>query len=135
MMAGYSGKTLSLKLGLKPGMVCLLIDPEQAYLDEIADISGQLQIDILPKQEYDFIHAFCLNKVQLNAVLKTYKKVLKKSGMLWISWPKKASGIKTDIDENVVRETGLESGIVDVKVAAIDEKWSGLKFVYRLKDR
>ena len=134
-MAGYSEKSLSAKLGLKPGMVCLLINASQSYLGGISDISGQLQIDTTPKQEYDFIHAFCLNSSQLIAALKTYKKFLKKSGMFWISWPKKASGVVSDLNDNVVREAGLKSGLVDVKVAAVDDKWSGEKFVYRLKDR
>ena len=76
-----------------------------------------------------------MNKEELGKILPQLKSLLNKNGMLWISWPKKASKVMTDLDENVVRDIGLQNGLVDVKVCAVDEIWSGLKFVYRLKDR
>lgn len=83
----------------------------------------------------DFIHLFTDNKKEFESGFLKAKKHLKPTGMLWISWPKKSSKVPTDLDENVIRDFGLANGLVDVKVCAIDEVWSGLKFVYRLKDR
>jgi len=83
----------------------------------------------------DFIHFFATRRRQLEQKFAALKKALAKDGMLWISWPKGSSGVATDLNENVVREIGLARGLVDVKVCAIDSVWSGLKFVYRLRDR
>jgi hypothetical protein len=83
----------------------------------------------------DFIHLFAADKKIFEREFKRLKKGLRKDGMLWVSWPKKSSTITTDLDENVIRNFGLANGLVDVKVCAIDETWSGLKFVFRLKDR
>ena len=82
-----------------------------------------------------FIHAFFVNSQKLDQQFPALKKALDQSGSLWISWPKKAAKVETDITENTVREIGLRHGLVDIKVCAVDEVWSGLKFVYRLKDR
>ncbi len=83
----------------------------------------------------DFIHCFETSETALRALFPQFRPLLKPAGMVWISWPKKASKVPTDLDENKVRAIGLETGLVDVKVCAIDEVWSGLKFVIRLKDR
>ncbi|MCA9998900.1 MAG: hypothetical protein KDE56_24225, partial [Anaerolineales bacterium] len=83
----------------------------------------------------DFIHLFTVSMAELETLLPQLKAALTKDGMLWISWPKKAAKIATDLDGNRVRELGLATGLVDVKVAAVDEVWSGLKFVYRREDR
>ena len=83
----------------------------------------------------DYIHFFTKEKTELLAQIGTLKSAIKKDGLLWISWPKKASKVPTDVTEALVRETGLNAGLVDVKICAVDEIWSGLKFVYRLKDR
>ncbi len=83
----------------------------------------------------DFIHLFTGSREELEAEFPRLKAALSPGGLLWISWPKGASKVKTDLNENVVREIGLANGLVDVKVAAIDATWSGLKFVYRLQDR
>jgi len=85
--------------------------------------------------EVDFIHVFVKESKVFQKEFLYCKKHLKKTGMLWISWPKKASKVATDLDENVIRDFGLEAGLVDVKVCAVDEVWSGLKFMFRLKDR
>lgn len=83
----------------------------------------------------DFIHLFCLNEEVLMAEIGRCKAMLKKGGMLWVSWPKGTSSISTDINREDVRKTGLQAGLVDVKVASINDDWSGLKFVYRTQDR
>lgn len=85
--------------------------------------------------EETFIHYFAHSRELLQHDFPTLKKALVKDGMLWISWPKKTSKIASDLDENIIREIGLNNGLVDVKVCAVDDDWSGLKFVYRLKDR
>ena len=85
--------------------------------------------------EIDFIHLFVTQFEDFQARYKSTKKILKKDGMMWISWPKKSSGVATDLDENIIRDFGLKNGLVDVKVCAIDDVWSGLKLVIRLKDR
>ncbi len=83
----------------------------------------------------DYIHLFTKSKDELQTQFPILKAALAQNGLLWISWPKKASKVTTDLNENIVREIGLQNGLVDIKVCAVDEIWSGLKFVYRLKDR
>ena len=89
----------------------------------------------LPADSLDFIHIFTTNRADFEEHFPKLKAALVSKGMLWVSWYKKSAKIPTDLDENIIREIGLAGGLVDVKVAAVDEKWSGLKFVYRLKDR
>ena len=88
-----------------------------------------------PSGEFDFIHLFVKEKKVFQQEFVKSKSHLKKEGMLWISWPKKSSKVPTDLDENSIREIGLHEGLVDVKVCAVDEVWSGLKFVFRVNDR
>lgn len=129
-MAGYSEKSLKDKLGLKPNQVTSILNAPPTYLTQMGlSIQGKLTPDS------DFIHYFTKEKEDLISEFPNLKQHLKKGGSLWISWPKGSSGIKTDANENLVRQIGLENGLVDVKVAAVDEVWSGLKFVYRLTDR
>jgi hypothetical protein len=92
---------------------------------------------ILKKQtkETDFIHFFTTQKSELEQTFSFLKNLLSKNGMLWISWPKRISGVNSDLGENIVREIGLKHGLVDIKVCAVDETWSALKFVFRIKDR
>jgi hypothetical protein len=85
-------------------------------------------------KDLDFIHVFVKNQNALTTAFE-YSRKMKPNGMLWVSWPKKTSGVPTDVNENLVRDVGLAAGLVDVKICAVDEIWSGLKFVYRLKDR
>lgn len=85
--------------------------------------------------ELDFIHLFVKDQKTFSKEFIRSKKQLKKDGMMWISWPKKASKVPTDLDENIIRDFGLKNGLVDVKVCAIDDVWSGLKFMFRIKDR
>ena len=130
MSAGYSQRSLADKLGLKAGMRVVVIHAPEGYpaLDEVEVVD-------LPAQALDFIHLFSKSRAELEAQFPKLKAALTPSGILWISWPKKAAKVETDLDETIVRERGLAIGLVDVKVAAVDAVWSGLKFVYRLKDR
>ena len=131
-MAGYSKKTLAEKLGMKPGM--------RAQVMNAPKISGMdfpegFKLVNTTSKPLDYIHLFTKNRKDLAKKFPLIAKPLEKKGMIWISWPKKSSGVETDLDENIIREIGIQYGMVDVKVAAVDEVWSGLKFVYRLKDR
>ena len=134
-MAGYSGKPLFEKLGLKPAHRVFLWNAPQSYQAELKPLRELLKFTTRPEGPLDFVHLFTDKRKQLEEQLSRLKKQLDQKGCIWISWPKKSAGVKTDLDENVVRNIGLNAGLVDVKVCAVDEIWSGLKFVYRLKDR
>lgn len=135
MTTGYSGKPLSAKLGIKPQMRIALLHTPSDYdallgvLPPGVDVANELEAPC------DLIHAFYEQRDALEAEFPRLKLALADAGSLWISWPKQASGVATDLDGNVVRAVGLAQGLVDVKVAAVDGVWSGLKFVRRLKDR
>ena len=133
--AGYSGKPLIIKLGIKPGFTICLINPPDNYFRILGELPKRVNIKKKLSGESDFIHFFTGNKKQYISKIPTLKKHFAKNGMLWISWPKKSSKIPTDLNENIIRACALENGLVDVKVCAIDKNWSGLKLVYRLKDR
>lgn len=134
-MPGYSGTPLPKKLGIKDGFrVCLV----QAPPDVKAELKSSLascKVAHEGEAPLDFAMMFTKSKSELAAEFKRIAKLLAPAGMLWVSWPKKSSGVATDLDENVVRGIGLNGGLVDVKVCAVTEVWSGLKFVRRLKDR
>ena|SRR5215831_2643228 len=127
-MAGYSGTPLHKKLGFKPGMRVHLI---RAVYKAPAGVTALSK----PAGPLDFIHVFTTEKADLEDRFGALMKGLAPAGMLWVSWPKGASKVMTDLNENVVREIGLKAGLVDVKVCAVDDVWSGLKFVRRLRDR
>ena len=134
--AGYSGTPLVKKLGIKEGFQISLIGEPDDYLNMLTGLPGKVKIHKnLNHSDLDMVHLFVNSRGVLEEVLGTAKRAIKKSGIIWASWPKKASGMPTDLTENMIRELALESGLVDVKVCAIDEIWSGLKLVYRLKDR
>lgn len=134
--AGYSKTPLIRKLGIKPGFNIHIIDAPEGYLtDTLGPLPEAVTQHAALVAELDFIHAFTKQRVVLEAHFDDWKAHLAKTGMLWISWPKKASKVPTDLDGNIVREFGLAHGLVDVKVCAVDAVWSGLKFVYRVKDR
>lgn len=135
-MAGYSGTPLLKKLGIKPGCRLVIIHEPATYWDLLAPLPEDAKILTKPGSgSADFVHLFVKEKKIFEREFKACKKALRKDGMLWVSWPKKASKVITDLDENVIRDFGLANGLVDVKVCAVDETWSGLKFMYRLTDR
>ena len=132
--AGYSGTPLYKKLGIKAGQRAWFAGHPPGYEDELHNVGDFETVQRLGK-ETDFLHFFTASRKNLVAEIPKLRDAMKIDGMLWISWPKKAAGVPTDLDENIVREIGLKAGLVDVKVCAVDETWSGLKFVFRLKDR
>ncbi|KYG83207.1 hypothetical protein AWW67_07255 [Roseivirga seohaensis] len=135
-MSGYSGTPLAKKLGIKEDFKVMLINPPDYYNGLFESLPANIEfIEDQSEVQVDFIHFFTKSEEELSNRILALKLRLKPSGMLWISWPKKASKVFTDINDSVVRRIGLESGLVDVKVCAVDEIWSGLKFVFRLKDR
>jgi hypothetical protein len=132
--AGYSGTPLPAKLGIKPEHAVLL-DGMPGHVD-----LGQLPAGVNPHRRpgrapYDVILTFCPDLARLRRRFPELAVRLTTAGALWVAWPKRASGVPTDLDENIVRDLGLSAGLVDVKVCAIDATWSGLKFVRRLRDR
>jgi hypothetical protein len=132
--AGYSGTPLVRKLGIKAGARVLLAGALPGF--ELVGLpAGVTEHRRAGAGGYDVILAFCPDRAALVARFEPLSKRLTTAGALWIGWPKQASGVPTDLTENVVREHGLGVGLVDVKVAAIDPVWAGLKFVVRLKDR
>jgi len=132
-MPGYSGTPLPKKLGIKEGFRVCLVD---APADVRAELKAELAKCEVPRSgPIDFAMVFTKSKGALPKAFARVAEQLVSAGMLWVSWPKKTSGVATDVDENVVRAIGLAAGLVDVKVCAVTEIWSGLKFVRRLKDR
>jgi hypothetical protein len=131
-MAGYSGTPLPDKLGIKPGHRVLLVGAPSGF--DVAAPQAQVQRRA-GRGPYDVVLAFCRDRSTVTKRFDDLTPRLETAGALWVAWPKKASGVRTDLSENVVRDVGLATGLVDVKVCAVDETWSGLKFVRRLKDR
>ncbi len=136
-MAGYSAKPLAAKLGIKPGMRIVLLGAPDALDALLAPLPDGVTVShsLAGVAGAPFLHYFTTQQAQLQVDFAALKAALAPDGMLWISWPKRASKVATDLDENVIRATGLAHGLVDVKVAAVDETWSALKFVYRVTDR
>jgi hypothetical protein len=130
-VAGYSGKPLRDKLGIKPGLV-VYVDGGPPHTADLLD--GSSYTARLPKQtDITLLFTTKLSRLEKRLPLVIERTVT--DGMVWVCWPKKAAKVDTDLDENIVREVGLAIGVVDVKVAAVDETWSGLKFVRRRRDR
>lgn len=117
-------------------MAYLLLNEPAHYLELFADFPSELTLLEEPTSaSLDFCHFFVTQRTELEIQLTQLKPLLKKDGLLWISWPKGKSKIPTEVNREAIREAGLASGLVDVKVCAVDKDWSALKFVYRLKDR
>ena len=136
MTAGYSGTPLPRKLGIKPGMRLALLHAPADYLQLLGELPDDVRIDrALTGGDYDFVQAFYAWRADYAGEFDLLKAAIHDAGMIWISWYKKAAKMPTDITEDVVRELALAGGLVDVKVAAIDAQWSGLKLVYRRADR
>lgn len=135
-MAGYSTRPLFKKLGIKPGFTVLVVNSPKPYPEFFSEWPEELNlVEKGSGDSIDFIHLFCTTNEELVESSKGAIPLLKKNGMLWVSWPKGKSGIQTELKREPIREYFLSQGLVDTKVAAVDETWSGLKFVYRLKDR
>ncbi len=133
-MAGYSGTPLVRKLGIRDGMTVLAVDAPAAYAAIVPDLpAGVVVCDDAARA--DVAHLFVTRRAGLQDRIGQLGECVRPDGMLWVSWPKKSSKLATDVTEDVVREAALAAGLVDVKVCAIDQTWSGLKLVYRLADR
>lgn len=134
-MAGYSNRSLVDKLGIKAGMRIAILNAPRGYRATLGKLPAGVTVVPAARGVLPFIHLFTPNRDELEAKLPSLLRALTPEGSLWVSWPKKASGVATDITEDVVRAVALPTGLVDVKVAAIDDVWSGLKLVRRLKNR
>ena len=133
-MAGYSGTPLVTKLGIKENFNAAFVNAPAGY-EESLGLSPSVIVNSRSKKPLDFVQLFVKSRHDLEDKFPQYAAKLNPSAMFWISWPKKSSGVATDLSEDVVRAIGLANGMVDVKVCAVDDIWSGLKFVFRLKDR
>ena len=136
-MAGYSGTPLLKKLGIKSGYKVLFLNEPDHYAQMLGNFPEDVQIVKSDHEELvDFIHVFCKTEEELHNLFPPLKDKLHKNGLIWVSWIKKASkNYSSTFPESEVRDLGLNIGLVDVKVCAVDEDWSGLKFVYRVEDR
>ncbi len=135
MPAGYSKRPLVDKLGIKPNSRTAIVHPPEGYEGTLGSLPAGVAPLAKPTSDLDFIQAFFMESKKLDREFDSLKKAIKQNGVLWISWPKKAAKMQTDLTEDIVRVIGLRHGLVDIKVCAVDEVWSGLKFMYRLKDR
>jgi|SRR5271165_2100439 len=133
-MPGYSGTPLPKKLGIKAGFRVRLANAPAEVRAELREALAECTVT-KNGSALDFAMVFTKSRVDLMKEFSRTAKLLASAGMIWASWPKKSSGVATDLDENVVREIGLDAGLVDVKVCAVTDVWSGLKFVRRVKDR
>jgi len=135
MSAGTPRKPLAEKLGIKAGFVVVVIDPPTDYRRLLGRLPDRVTIRTRLDGRVNMIHAFVREHSGLEASFDRWKGAIPPDGSLWISWPKQSAGVPTDLTEDVVRSVALAHGLVDVKVCAVDETWSGLKLVYRLADR
>ena len=123
------------KLGIKEGFRMCAVEAPDDYLSLLGPLPDGVSQHALAEADLDFVHLFATSEAELRHELERARGRIVQNGMIWISWPKKASGVPSDLDGNVVRGVGLSSGLVDVKVCAVDDTWSGLKFVIRREDR
>ena len=134
-MPGYSGTPLPKKLGIKNRFRICLVNAPADVREKLREAISACEVLSEPRGPLDFVMFFTRSRADLSREFSRLAKELSTAGMLWVSWPKKSSAVATDVDENVVREIGLSAGLVDVKVCAVTEVWSGLKFVRRVADR
>jgi len=134
-MSGYSGTPLLQKLGIKAGMKLMVLNPPPGYDRTLGPLPDGVKRAAALQRPLDFVHCFVTSRATLEARFARLAAALAPAGMLWISWPKKAAKVETDLTEDLVRAIALAGGLVDVKVCAVDEAWSGLKLVRRLRDR
>jgi hypothetical protein len=133
--SGYSGTTLAKKLGIKPGYTLRLVNEPPYYFDLFTDLPGSLIIVNDTNTRKNLIHYFSVSASQLQQDLPNLRNEIEPNGIIWVSWPKKSSKTITDLSEDVIRKTALANGLVDIKVCAVDDTWSGLKLVIPIKAR
>ncbi|WP_068109607.1 DUF3052 family protein [Tropicimonas marinistellae] len=130
-MAGYSGKPLAEKLGLRVGDLSVAVGAPQGYVEMLGEMGRGVRTGDAPVAGAAFIHLFAARRDALETLIAQALAAMDRHGMIWVSWPKRASKVPTDVTEDVIREIALPLGLVDVKVCAVDEVWSGLKLVIR----
>jgi Protein of unknown function (DUF3052) len=133
-MAGYSGTPLIKKLGIKSGFNIAFVNAPSGFASGL-ELPSEVVINSKSKKPIDFVLLFVRSEKELKQKFSKLAEQLKPDGMFWVGWPKKSSGVATDLTFANVQTIGIAAGLVDVKICAIDETWSGLKFVYRLRDR
>src|SRR5882672_4153292 len=133
-MAGYSGTPLVKKLGIKSGFNIALVNAPRDFALQL-DLPANVTINLKTRKPLDLALLFVKTEEQLTVSFGQYAAQLTPAGMLWVAWPKKSSGLATSLSFTNVQGVGLAAGLVDVKICAVDDVWSGLKFVFRLKDR
>lgn len=134
-MAGYSGTPLPQKLGIKPGMIVVAIDPPDDYRKVLGQIPSGVNFATRPVGNTKFVHLFVKERRALGNQLQLLRRKIAEDAAIWVSWPKKSSGVPTDVTEDVIRSVALPLGFVDIKVCAVDDTWSGLKLMVRRENR
>ncbi len=132
---GYSSTPLAKKLGIKPGFIIKLVNAPDNYFDLFTDLPADLNFIEDDSTKKDLVHFFTKKEDEFINILPLLKNQIRPNGIIWASWPKKASKIITDITEDTIRNYAIKIGLVDIKVCAVDEIWSGLKLVIPVKDR
>jgi Protein of unknown function (DUF3052). len=135
MTIGYSGTPLAKKLGIKDGSVVVAVNAPDDYAELLAPIPDGVIIKNSPQSNVDLIHLFTNSRAGLFHDLSKFRNLIKQDGIIWVSWYKKSAKLATEITEDTVREAAFPLGLVDIKVCAVDEKWSGLKLVIRKENR
>jgi hypothetical protein len=135
MPAGYSPRALADKLGIKPGSSLLLVHPPEGYATTLGALPPGVRLEGRLREGLDVVHVFVFRRAELLRGIASWREAIFPAGSLWVSWPKKTSKVPSDLTEDVIREVALGSGLVDVKVCAVDGTWSGLKLVVPVKDR
>jgi hypothetical protein len=134
-MAGYSGTPLAQKLGIKPAMTVTVVNEPADYRQLLGEGADTVKFSDRTRTDSDFVHLFTTRRGELEKQLSRLRKKIPDTATIWVSWPKRASGVTTDLTEDVIRAVALPLGFVDVKVCAIDETWSGLKLMVRRANR
>jgi hypothetical protein len=134
-LAGYSRTPLAKKLGIKPGMILRVVNAPGNYAALVAPLPERVVISPNSEQELDMVHVFTRSRSELLELLKAFQRKIKQDGIIWVSWPKKSSGVPSEVTEDTIRDVALPLGLVDIKVCAVDETWSGLKLVIRVENR
>lgn len=135
MPAGYSRRSLADKLGLAAGQRVHFSALPRDVERELGALPDGIERSASLRGTFDYLHAFVTTRAELERVVTQFKAALAPTGMFWVSWPKKSSGVATDVTEDVIRAIALPRGLVDIKVCAVSEVWSGLKLVVPVKDR
>ena len=134
-MVGYSGTPLAKKIGVREGISIWLVNPPDYYFDLFTDMPEKIKVLKKRSEQIDMIHFFTNSQKELVEQLPLLKKQIAKNGMIWVSWPKKAAKIETDVTEDNIRDCALRIGLIDVKVCAVNDTWSGSKLVIPVKER